>query len=82
LLNWLFPQFFQRGEGFKRFLIQRVKSEPGIAFSSSGTTSNTPARVYRIYLELAVMTRANTLLFEYVDGGELERGRGIAYFPR
>jgi hypothetical protein len=80
LVKLAVPSDLLRGEGYKRFLIQQVESEPGIVFSSSGTTSNTPVRVYRTYLELAMMTRANTLLFEYVYGGELERGRGIALF--
>jgi phenylacetate-CoA ligase len=80
LVKLAVPSDLLRGEGYKRFLIEQVKSEPGIVFSSSGTTSNTPVRVYRTYLELAMMTRANTLLFEYVYGGELERGRGIALF--
>jgi len=80
LVKLAVPSDLLRGEGYKRFLIQQVKSESSIVFSSSGTTGNTPVRVYRTYLELAVMTRANTLLFEYVYGGELERGRGIALF--
>ncbi len=74
------PSDLLRGEGYKRFIIERVKSEPGIVFSSSGTTSSTPVRVFRTYLELAMMTRANTHLFEYVYGGELKKGEGLALF--
>ncbi|MCS7108213.1 MAG: hypothetical protein RMH77_00695 [Sulfolobales archaeon] len=79
LIKLAVPSDLLRGDGYKKFLIEGLK-EPGFIFSSSGTTSSTPVRVYRSYLELAMMTKANTLLFEYVYGGELKEGRGVALF--
>jgi len=73
------PSDMLRGEGYKKFLIDDV-DEGGKVFSSSGTTGNTPVKVYRSPIELAMMTKANTALFEYVYGGELKEGRGLALF--
>ncbi|MEM3948440.1 MAG: hypothetical protein QXM76_02470 [Zestosphaera sp.] len=73
------PSDMMRGEGYRKFLISDL-DEGGVVFSSSGTTNNTPVRVYRSHLELAMMTRANTNLFEYVYGGLLEEGKGLALF--
>lgn len=73
------PSDMLRGEEYRRFLISDLDAE-GIVFSSSGTTNNTPVRVYRSRLELAMMTRANTNLFEYVYGSFLEEGKGLALF--
>lgn len=80
LVRLAVPSELLRGESYKRLLIEDALEEPGHVFSSSGTTSSTPVRVYRTYLELAMMVRANTLLFEYVYGRRLEEGRGVALF--
>ncbi|MGC8988247.1 hypothetical protein, partial [Infirmifilum sp.] len=40
----------------------------------------TPVRIYRSPLELVLMTVANANLFEYVYGGELKQGEGLALF--
>ncbi|MCS7099893.1 MAG: hypothetical protein RMH84_00040 [Sulfolobales archaeon] len=80
LVKLAVPSDLLRGEGYRRLLIDDVLEEPGYVFSSSGTTSSTPVRVYRTYVELAMMVKANTLLFEYVYGRRLEEGRGVALF--
>ncbi|MEM2009717.1 MAG: hypothetical protein QXV51_02620 [Thermosphaera sp.] len=80
LVKLAIPSDLLRGEGYKKFLINNVLSERHFTFSSSGTTSNVPVRVFRTYLELAMMTKANVNLFEYVYGGELKQGEGIALF--
>lgn len=79
LVKLAVPSDLLRGEGYKKFLVEGL-NEPGFIFSSSGTTSNIPVRIFRTYLELAMMTKANTLLFEYVYGGQLEQGKGLALF--
>ncbi|MEM3131587.1 MAG: hypothetical protein QXV72_03060 [Sulfolobales archaeon] len=80
LVKLAVPSELLRGEGYRRLLIEDVLEEPGHVFSSSGTSSSIPVRVYRTYLELAMMVKANTRLFEYVYGGTLKEGRGIALF--
>ncbi len=73
------PADMLRGEGQKQFLIRDV--EPGGEyFTSSGTTGKTPVKIYRSPLDLAIMIKANTDLFEYVYGDILEQGKGIALF--
>lgn len=47
---------------------------------SSGTTNPNPVKVYRSPLDLAIMIRGNTFLFEYVYGKEVESEKGIALF--
>lgn len=79
LVKLAVPSDLLRGEGYKKLLIENLE-EPSIVFSSSGTTSSNPVNILRTYLELAMMTKANTLLFEYVYGSELKRGEGIALF--
>ncbi|MDD1771699.1 MAG: hypothetical protein LUQ09_02135, partial [Methanomassiliicoccales archaeon] len=68
-----------RGDGQKRFLIDGVE-EGGETFSSSGTTGKDPVRVYRSPVDLAIMLKANTDLFEYVYGDLLKDGEGVALF--
>ncbi|MCX8185086.1 MAG: hypothetical protein RMI56_03380 [Sulfolobales archaeon] len=80
LVKLAVPSELLRGDGYRKLLIDDVLDEPAHIFSSSGTTSSTPVRVYRTYLELAIMVRANTLLFEYVYGRRLEEGKGTALF--
>ncbi|HUL39392.1 MAG TPA: hypothetical protein VLU38_03785 [Methanomassiliicoccales archaeon] len=73
------PSDMLRGEGHRPFLIPGV--EPGgESFQSSGTTGRAPVKVYRSPLDLAIMVKANALLFEYVYGDVLDQGRGIALF--
>ncbi|MEM3141673.1 MAG: hypothetical protein QW656_00430, partial [Zestosphaera sp.] len=79
LVKLAVPSDMLRGNEYRKLLIDDV-DEKGFIFSSSGTTSNDPVRVYRSFLELAMMTRANTLLFEYVYGGVLREGAGLALF--
>jgi len=52
----------------------------GEYFMSSGTTNPNPVKIYRSPLDLAIMIRGNTYLFEYVYGEELESGKGLALF--
>ncbi|MBN1109867.1 MAG: hypothetical protein JXA45_03810 [Methanomassiliicoccales archaeon] len=73
------PSDMLRGEGQKRFLIQDVE-EGGESFSSSGTTGKDPVRVYRSPVDLAIMLKANTDLFEYVYGDVLKEREGVALF--
>lgn len=73
------PSDMLRGDGHKRFLVPDVEPE-GETFSSSGTTGRAPVRIYRSPLDLAIMVRANTALFEHVYGGILEEGKGISLF--
>ena len=79
LVKLAVPSDMLRGNEYRKLLIDDV-DDKGFIFSSSGTTSNDPVRVYRSFLELAMMTRANTLLFEYVYGGVLREGAGLALF--
>jgi len=73
------PSDILRGEGQKPLLIDDV--EPGGEyFKSSGTSGKEPVKVYRSPLDLAVMIKANTDLFEYVYGRHLEEGKGVALF--
>ncbi|MEM2494722.1 MAG: hypothetical protein QXQ27_05270 [Nitrososphaerota archaeon] len=73
------PSDILRGEGHKQFLIEDVEKN-GEYFMSSGTTSTNPVKIYRSPLDLAIMIKANTQIFEYVYGEELEVGKGIALF--
>ncbi|MEM2941494.1 MAG: hypothetical protein QW304_08100 [Thermoproteota archaeon] len=73
------PSDILRGEGHKQFLIKDVE-ENGEYFMSSGTTNPNPVKIYRSPLDLAIMIKGNTYLFEYVYGGELENGKGLALF--
>ncbi|MGC8836289.1 MAG: hypothetical protein ACP5PL_05060 [Infirmifilum sp.] len=73
------PSDLLRGDGIKRFLIPS-RDEGGFTFRSSGTSGKTPVRIYRSPLELLLMTVANANLFEYVYGGELKQGEGLALF--
>lgn len=79
LVKLAVPSDLLRGEGYKRLLIEGLE-EPSIVFSSSGTTSPNLVNISRTFLELAMMTKANTQLFEYVYGGRLEEEKGIALF--
>jgi len=73
------PSDMLRGDGQKKFLIDEVE-EGGETFSSSGTTGKDPVKVYRSPLDLAIMLKANTDLFENVYGDMLADGEGIALF--
>jgi hypothetical protein len=73
------PSDMLRGDGHRQFLIPEVEPE-GESFQSSGTTGRTPVRLYRSPLDLAIMVKANALLFEYVYGDTLDQGKGIALF--
>jgi hypothetical protein len=73
------PSDMLRGEGHKPFLIPGVEPE-GESFQSSGTTGRAPVKLYRSPLDLAVMVKANALLFEYVYGDVLDQGKGLALF--
>lgn len=73
------PSDMLRGEGQKRFLIRDLEVG-GETFSSSGTTGKDPVRVYRSPVDLAIMLKANTDLFEHVYGDVLREGEGIALF--
>lgn len=73
------PADLLRGDGQKPLLVDDME-EGGKWFTSSGTTGKTPVRVYRSPLDLAIMIKANTALFEYVYGDVLEQGKGIALF--
>ncbi|MEM3404421.1 MAG: hypothetical protein QXJ17_07800 [Nitrososphaeria archaeon] len=73
------PSDILRGDGHKQFVIKDV-DENGEYFMSSGTTNKNPVKIYRTPIDLAVMIKANTDLFEYVYGDYLEPGKGIALF--
>ncbi len=79
LVKLAVPSDMLRGDEYRRFLIDDP-DEGGVLFTSSGTTNSIPVKIYRSPLELAMMTRANTLLFEYVYGGSLKEGKGLALF--
>ena len=73
------PSDLLRGEGQRPMLIDGI--EPGgETFQSSGTTGKDPVRIYRSPLDLALMLKANTDLFEYVYGDVLKDGEGVALF--
>lgn len=73
------PSDILRGDGQKPFLIKDV--EPGGEyFRSSGTTGKELVKIYRSPLDLAIMVKANTALFEYVYGDKLEPDKGVALF--
>jgi len=73
------PSDMLRGDGQKPFLIDDL-DERGEHFTSSGTTGKVPVRIYRSPVDLDIMMKANTDLFEYVYGDSLEEGRGTALF--
>ena len=73
------PSDMLRGEGHRPFLIPDVEPE-GESFQSSGTTGKAPVKLYRSPLDLAIMVKANALLFEYVYGDVLDQGKGVALF--
>lgn len=73
------PSDMLRGEGQRRFLLPDVETG-GETFTSSGTTGRAPVKIYRSPLDLAIMIRANTFLFEHLYGRELQDGQGIALF--
>lgn len=73
------PSDILRGDGHKQFLI-RDAEEGGEYFTSSGTSGKEPVRIYRSPLDLAIMIKANTQLFEHIYGSFLEPGKGIALF--
>ena len=77
LVRLAIPSDMLRGEGQRRFLINKVE-EGGQTFTSSGTTGKDPVRVYRSPFDLMLMLRANTDLFEHVYGNELKQGQGVA----
>ncbi len=73
------PSDMLRGDGQKPFLIKDLESD-GKTYTSSGTTGKMPVRVYRSPLDLDIMMKANTDIFEYVYGDYLEEGKGTALF--
>jgi phenylacetate-CoA ligase len=73
------PSDMLRGEGQKLFLHPETE-EGGETFTSSGTTGREPVHIYRSPIDLAIMIRANTDLFEHVYGGKLQQGKGTALF--
>jgi phenylacetate-CoA ligase len=73
------PSDMLRGEGQKPFLIDGL-DEGGETYTSSGTTGKSPVKIYRSPLDLDIMMKANTDLFEYVYGDTLEQGEGTALF--
>ncbi|MBC7127690.1 MAG: hypothetical protein ABC585_01125 [Candidatus Methanosuratincola petrocarbonis] len=73
------PSDMLRGEGHRQFLIEDVE-QGGEYFTSSGTTGKDPVKIYRSPLDLAIMIKANTYLFEHLYGSKLEEGKGIALF--
>jgi len=73
------PSDMLRGEGQKPFIIEGLDTN-GEHFTSSGTTGKTPVRIYRSPVDLEVMMKANTDLFQYVYGDVLEQGEGTALF--
>jgi phenylacetate-CoA ligase len=79
LVRLAVPSDMLRGEGQKRFLIEKVE-DGGQTFTSSGTTGKDPVRVYRSPFDLMLMLKLNTDLFEYVYGSELQQGKGVALF--
>lgn len=66
-----------RGDAWKSLIIEDAP-KGGKVFSSSGTTGKEPVRIYRSPIDLEIMIRANTNLFEFVYGDVLEDG--IALF--
>jgi phenylacetate-CoA ligase len=73
------PSDMLRGDGQKPFLIQDI-DEGGETFHSSGTTGKLPVTIYRSPIDLDIMLKANTDLFEYVYGDTLTPGEGTALF--
>jgi len=73
------PSDILRGDGHKQFVIKDA-DENGEYFMSSGTTNKNPVKIYRSPIDLAIMIKANTDLFEYVYGDYLEPGKGVALF--
>jgi hypothetical protein len=73
------PSDLLRGEGQRPLLIQDVE-QGGETFQSSGTTGKDPVRVYRSPIDLAIMLKANTDLFEFIYGDILQDGEGVALF--
>jgi hypothetical protein len=73
------PSDMLRGDGQKMFLINDVEGN-GESFQSSGTTGRSPVKLYRSPLDLAIMVKANAVLFEYVYGDTLDKNEGIALF--
>jgi phenylacetate-CoA ligase len=73
------PSDMLRGEGQTPFLIGDVDAG-GQTFRSSGTTGKMPVTIYRSPLDLDIMLKANTDLFEYVYGDTLTQGEGTALF--
>jgi phenylacetate-CoA ligase len=73
------PSDMLRGEGQKTFLISDLEQN-GETFQSSGTTGRAPVKLYRSPVDLAIMVKANAVLFEYVYGDVLEQNQGIALF--
>jgi hypothetical protein len=73
------PSDMLRGEGQRPLLIREVE-QGGETFQSSGTTGKDPVRIYRSPLDLAIMLKANTDLFEHLYGDVLRDGEGIALF--
>jgi phenylacetate-CoA ligase len=79
LMRLAIPSDILRGDGHRPFLIRDVE-EGGEYFTSSGTSGKEPVKIYRSPLDLAIMIKANTQLFERIYGGVLEEGKGIALF--
>lgn len=79
LAHLAIPSDMLRGDGQARLLIDDV-DPGGETFMSSGTTNDSPVRIYRSPLDLAIMINANVSLFEYVYGNELKEGEGVALF--
>lgn len=73
------PSDMLRGDGQRRFLLSEME-DGGETYTSSGTTGRSPVRIYRSPLDLEIMVKANTALFEHLYGSVLEDGKGIALF--
>ncbi|MBN1786422.1 MAG: hypothetical protein JW825_05515, partial [Candidatus Methanofastidiosa archaeon] len=73
------PSDMLRGEGQRPFLIEGL-DQRGEYFTSSGTTGKVPVKVYRSPIDLDIMMKANTDLFEYVYGDALDQDKGTALF--
>lgn len=79
LIKLAIPSDLLRGDSYRKLTII-FDDNAGFVFSSSGTSNSIPVRIYRNYIELAMMTRANAALFEYVYGSKLVEGGGLALF--
>ena len=69
------PSDLLRGDGQRIFMIPETEAG-GKTFQSSGTTGKEPVMVYRSPLDLALMQRATTDLFEHVRGNVYAQDKG------